>query len=90
MNDVARQSHLRRSATVRWIAISIFVFSGILNYFDRQILATIGVSFSFFCFNAWSANTYSIPLRRLISAVSTDEPVMRPVPALAAISVKAS
>jgi ACS family hexuronate transporter-like MFS transporter len=40
LNGVARRNDIRPSA-VRWIAISIFVFSGVLNYLDRQILATM-------------------------------------------------
>ena len=40
MNGVPRRNDVRPSA-VRWIAISIFVFSGVLNYLDRQILATM-------------------------------------------------
>lgn len=41
MNRVGPQSHAQSSATLRWIAITIFVFSGVLNYLDRQILATM-------------------------------------------------
>jgi ACS family hexuronate transporter-like MFS transporter len=33
--------NMRSSTPVRWIAITIFVFSGVLNYLDRQILATM-------------------------------------------------
>jgi ACS family hexuronate transporter-like MFS transporter len=32
---------MRQSTALRWLAITIFVFSGVLNYLDRQILATM-------------------------------------------------
>jgi MFS transporter, ACS family, hexuronate transporter len=41
LNDFARRNQIRHSTAFRWIAISIFVFSGVLNYLDRQILATM-------------------------------------------------
>ncbi len=41
MNGVARRNQIQPAAAIRWIAISIFVFSGVLNYLDRQILATM-------------------------------------------------
>ena len=41
LNGDARRNYFGPSATVRWIAISIFALSGVLNYLDRQILATM-------------------------------------------------
>src|SRR4051812_20441013 len=32
---------MRTQFPLRWVAITIFAFSGVLNYLDRQILATM-------------------------------------------------
>jgi MFS transporter, ACS family, aldohexuronate transporter len=32
---------MRSSASLRWVAIAIFVFSSVLNYLDRQVLTTM-------------------------------------------------
>ena len=31
----------RSSLSLRWVAITVFVFSSVLNYLDRQVLATM-------------------------------------------------
>ena len=31
----------RSHASLRWVAITVFVFSAVLNYLDRQVLATM-------------------------------------------------
>jgi len=42
LNRVRPGDHVESAAAaIRWIAITIFVFSGVLNYLDRQILATM-------------------------------------------------
>src|SRR5216684_1348676 len=42
MPDPPRYNHWMRSPVpVRWVAITIFVFSAVLNYLDRQVLATM-------------------------------------------------
>ena len=32
---------MRSAFPIRWVAITIFVFSAVLNYLDRQVLATM-------------------------------------------------
>ncbi|HLK19440.1 MAG TPA: MFS transporter, partial [Bryobacteraceae bacterium] len=32
---------MRSSVSLRWVAITIFIFSSVLNYLDRQVLATM-------------------------------------------------
>src|SRR5277367_3781574 len=32
---------MRSPASLRWVAITVFVFSSVLNYLDRQVLATM-------------------------------------------------
>jgi ACS family hexuronate transporter-like MFS transporter len=34
-------AHMRSPVPVRWVAITVFVFSAVLNYLDRQVLATM-------------------------------------------------
>jgi ACS family hexuronate transporter-like MFS transporter len=32
---------MRSPVSLRWVAITVFVFSSVLNYLDRQVLATM-------------------------------------------------